>query len=162
MGSTIRFQMREDLFSIGDDFWIEDQAGDKVYKVDNKKLRMRETFILEDRSGREVAKIREKMLSVRDKMTIELTGREAVVHKNLIGFRDRYLVKVDGGEDLKAKGNFVDHEYKIERDGDKIAEISKKWFRLRETYGVEIESGSDVPLLLAVTVCIDALARDRD
>jgi uncharacterized protein YxjI len=63
------------LFSIGDDFWIEDQAGDKVYKVDNKKLRMRETFILEDRSGREVAKIREKMLSVRDKMTIELTGR---------------------------------------------------------------------------------------
>jgi len=154
--------MREDMFSIGDDFWIENHSGDKVFKVDNKKLRMRETFVLEDMSGHEVAKIREKMLSVRDKMTIELDGRKVVVHKNLVGFRDRYLVDVDGGEDLKAKGNFLAHEYRIERDGDTVAEVSKKWFRVRETYGVEVEPGLDIPLILAVTVCIDALARKRD
>ena len=38
-----------------------------------------------------------------------------------------------GGEDMEAKGNIVDHEFKIERDGDKIAEISKRWFRVRDT-----------------------------
>jgi uncharacterized protein YxjI len=162
MTKWIKFQMREDLFSIGDDFWIEDDAGKKVFKVDNKKLRMRETFILEDMSGREVATIREKMLTVRDKMTIDRDGQDAVVHKNLIGIRDRYHVEVDGGQDLKAKGNFVDHEYKVERDGKKVAEVSKKWFRIRETYGVEIDPEQDVALILAVTVCIDALAGDRD
>jgi uncharacterized protein YxjI len=154
--------MREDMFSIGDDFWIEDDSGQKVFKVDNKKLRMRETFILEDMSGNEVAKIREKMLSVRDKMTIDLDGRDAVVHKALLGIRDRYKIDVDGGEDMKAKGNIVDHEYEIERDGHEIAKISKKWFRVRDTYGVEIEPGQDIALILAVTVCIDSLARAHD
>lgn len=157
-----RYQMREDMFSIGDDFWVENESGEKVYKVDNKKLRMRDTFILEDMSGNEVAKIQEKMLTVRDKMKIELDGREAVVRKRLIGIRDRYIVDVDNAEDLKAKGNFLEHEYEIERDGDKIAEISKKWFRVRETYGVEIEPGQDDALILAVAVCIDAMARGLD
>ena len=64
------FQMREKLFAIGDDFWIED-SGNKVYKVNGKALRMRDTFILEDANGNELSKIQEKKLAVRDKMTIE-------------------------------------------------------------------------------------------
>jgi uncharacterized protein YxjI len=42
------FQMRQKMMAIGDDFWIEDDAGNKVFKVNGKALRMRETFILED------------------------------------------------------------------------------------------------------------------
>ena len=59
---------------------------------------------------------------------------------------------------MKAKGNFVDHEYEIERDGDTVATISKRWFRVRDAYGVEVAAGEDVPLILAVTVAIDALS----
>ena len=44
--------------------------------------------------------------------------------------------------------------------GEKVAEISKKWFRVRDTYGVEIEGEPDVALILAVTVCIDAMSHD--
>jgi uncharacterized protein YxjI len=62
------------------------------------------------------------------------------------------------GRELSAKGNIVDHEFEIERDGDKVAEISKRWFRVRETYGVEVVPGEDDALLLAVTVCIDEMA----
>src|SRR5437764_3093281 len=42
-------------------------------------------------------------------------------------------IGVEGGEDMEAKGNVVDHEYKIERGGDKVAEVSKRWFRIRDT-----------------------------
>ena len=66
-------------------------------------------------------------------------------------------VDVDGGGDMKAHGNIVDHEYEIERDGDTVATVSKKWFRVRETYGVEIAPGQDIVLLLAITVCLDSL-----
>jgi uncharacterized protein YxjI len=45
----------------------------------------------------------------------------------------------------------------IERDGDTVASISKKWFRVRESYGVDVTAGEDVPLILAITVAIDAL-----
>ena len=80
--------------------------------------------------------------------------------KALVGIRDRFHVEVDGGEDLKAHGNIVDHEYEIERDGDKVAEVSKKWFRLRDTYGVEIDGDVDPVLILSITVAIDSLAHD--
>ena len=153
------FQMREKIFAIGDDFWIEDAAGNKVFKVNGKALRARETFILEDAHGNEVSKIQEKKLSVRDKMTIESGSTKATVHKRLIGIRDHYTIEVVGGEDLKAHGNIVDHEYDIERDGTKVAEVSKKWFRVRDTYGVQLAQGQDVPLILAISVCVDQMAR---
>lgn len=155
-----RFQMREDLISIGDDYWIEDESGDKVFRVNGKVARLRDTWVLEDARGNEVATIREKKLTIRDAIKIEIGGREAKVKKALVGIRDRFNVEVQLGDDLKVKGNVVDHEYKIERNGDKIAEISKKWFRVRDTYGVEIEDEADAALVLAVTVAVDALAHD--
>ena len=80
--------------------------------------------------------------------------------KALVGIRDRFHVDVDGGDELKVHGNIVDHEYEIERDGDKVAEVSKKWFRVRDTYGVEVFDETDTVLLLAITVAVDSLAHD--
>jgi uncharacterized protein YxjI len=157
-----RFAMREKLLAIGDDFWIEDDRGERAFKVDGKAFRIRDTFVLEDASGREVAKIQERKLSIRDKIAIERDGdTAATVHKALVGFRERFAIDVEHGEDLKAHGNIVDHEYEIERDGDTVATISKRWFRVRETYGVDIRAGEDVPLILAITVAIDALTDRR-
>jgi uncharacterized protein YxjI len=155
-----QFRMREDLISIGDDYWIENDAGDRVYRVDGKVARLRDTWKLEDRDGHEVAVIREKMLSIRDAITIEVGGREAKVKKALVGFRDRFHVEVEHGDDLKVHGNIVDHEYEIERKGDKVAEVSKKWFRVRDTYGVEVYDPEITPLILAITVAVDALSHD--
>jgi uncharacterized protein YxjI len=160
-GDHVHFRMREQLFSFGDDYWIEDDSGNRAYHVDGKALRFRDTWVLEDASGHEVAKIQEKKLSIRDTITIDVGGREAKVKKALIGIRDRYHVEMDGGEDLKVKGNIVDHEYEIERDGHEIAEVSKRWFRVRDTYGVEVNDRADAPLVLAITVAVDALSHDH-
>src|SRR4249919_3751080 len=155
----VRYQMQEKLISIGDDYWVEDADGNKAYKVDGKAARIRDTWKLEDASGNEVATIRERKLSVRDAITIELGGRKIVVKKALVGIRDRFHIDVDDGPDMKAHGNIVDHEYEIERDGDTVATVSKKWFRVRDTYGVQLTKDQDVPLILAITVCVDAMAR---
>jgi len=154
-----KFQMRQKIMAIGDDFWIEDEDGHKVYKVNGKAARLRQTFILEDADGHELLKIQEKVMTVRDKMTIERGDTKATVHKRLIGIRDHYIIDVDGGDKFKAHGNIVDHEYEIERDGDTVATISKKWFRIRESYGVQLAADQDVPLILAITVCVDSMAR---
>ena len=69
---------------------------------------------------------------------------------------DRALL-TEGGPDLKAKGNFVDHEYEIERDGNTITHISKRWFRVRDTYGIEIAQGEDEAMMLALVVAIDSM-----
>ena len=56
-GNARRYQLREKMFSIGDDFWIEDENGARVYRVDGKVLRLRKTFHLEDLEGQRVCTI---------------------------------------------------------------------------------------------------------
>jgi uncharacterized protein YxjI len=156
-----RYQMRQKLVSIGGDFWIENEHGEKVFKVDGKALRVRRTLIFEDRNGHELAKIQERMLRVKDSMEVEdPNGRQiAMVKKALITpLRDRWTVKIKGGPDLEVQGNILDHEYTIGEGRDKVAEVSKRWFRVRDTYGVEIEPGQDDVLILAITACIDQMA----
>jgi uncharacterized protein YxjI len=149
------------MFAIGDDFWVETDGGDKAFKVNGKALRIRDTLVLESPAGEELYTIQEKKLRVRDTMEVEQAGKTvATIKKALISpLRDRYSVEVEGGNDLEAKGNVVDHEYKIERDGDKVAEISKRWFRVRDTYGIEIADDQNDALIVAVAVCIDQMGR---
>ena len=157
-----RYRMQEKLIAIGDDFWIENEAGQRAFKVNGKALRVRDTLVLETSNGQELFSIQTKMVHVRDTMNIERDGQKvASVKKALVTpLRDRFSIDVEGGDDMEAKGNIVDHEYKIERDGDQVAEVSRRWFRVRDSYGVEIAPGQDDALLLAVTVCIDQMTQD--
>jgi uncharacterized protein YxjI len=160
--SEVQYQMREKIFSIGDDYWIENNRGERVFKVDGKALRARETMIIEDTTGAELCKIQEKMLRVRETMEIERHGDTlATVKKAMITpLRERYSVQVRHGDDLEVQGNIVDHEYTIERGREKIAEVSKRWFRVRDTYGVGIEPGQDAALILAVTACLERMSHN--
>jgi uncharacterized protein YxjI len=156
------YRMQEKLFAVGDDFWIENDRGERVFKVNGKALRVRETLVLESPRGDELYSIQEKKLRVKDTMEIERGGRQAATVKKalLTPLRDRFSINVEGGDDMEAKGNIVDHEYKIERGGDEVAEVSRRWFRVRDTYGIEIKPGQDDGLLLAVAVCIDQMSHD--
>lgn len=156
-----RYQMRERAIAIGDDFWVEDDQGHRAFKVDGKALRIRSTFVLTDAQGAEVARIRERVMTIRDTMGIEMPGgQKATVRKRLLGIRDRFTIDVEGGPNLSAKGNFVDHEYEIELDGRTVGRISRKWFRIRDTYGVEVAEGADPAFMIAIAVCIDEMAHD--
>jgi uncharacterized protein YxjI len=161
-GNAVRYRMREKLLSIGDDSWIEDESGRRAFRVNGKALRVRRTLILEDASGRELVKIQDRPVRVRDVMEIEDARGNTVAHvkKAMIApLRQRYVIDIAGGGELKAQGNILDHEFEIEGEGGKVAEVSKRWFRIRDTYGVEVKPGQNDALLLAVTVCIDEMSR---
>jgi len=155
------YKMRQGLFTIGDDFWIENDGGQRVYKVDGKALRVRQTLIFEDAHGGELCKIQERMMRVKDSMEIEdANGRRvAMVKKALITpVRERWTVNINDGPDMEIQGNILDHEYSFELGRDKVAEVSKRWFRIADTYGVEIEPGQNDILILAATAAIDSMA----
>src|SRR6478736_3734310 len=139
-----------------------DGDGGTKYQMREKMFAIRDTLVLETPGGDEVFTIQEKKLSVRDKMEIERDGKTvATVKKALISpLRERFSIDVEGGEDMEAKGNILDHEYRIERGGHDVAEVSKRWFRVRDTYGIEIAEGQDDALILAVAVCIDQMTHD--
>jgi len=156
------FMMRQSLISIGDDYWIENGAGQRAYRVDGKALRVRKTLVIEDVAGREVATVKERLLSVREVMTIERDGQAlATVKKALFTpLRERFEVECANGVKYDVKGKITDHHYEFERDGNQVASVSKKWFRVRDSYGVEVGPNEDVPLVLAATVAIDQMTHE--
>jgi uncharacterized protein YxjI len=160
-GTAGRYKMRQKLISIGDDFVIENEQGEKVYKVDGKVLRIRETLDFKDMDGNKLCQIQERLLRITDTMAVEDPhGRTvAEVRKALISpLVDRYTVRIKDGPDLKVIGNILDYEYRIMEGGRKVAEITKKWFRLTDTYGVEVAPGQEDVLILAVTVAVDMMS----
>jgi uncharacterized protein YxjI len=160
-----RYKIRQKMISIGDDFWIENQDGRKVFKVDGKALRLRKTLVFEDMNGDKLCQIQERLLPIKETMAIDGPDGEqmAVVKKALITpLRDKWDVKVKNGPDLDVQGDILDHEYSIKQGWNKIAQVSKKWFRLTDTYGVEIDDGQNDILILAIAVAIDMMAHDDD
>ncbi|MFF7903291.1 LURP-one-related/scramblase family protein [Streptomyces sp. NPDC007920] len=157
----MRFLVRDRIFGIGDDYWIEDEHGRKVFLVDGKAMRLRDTFELKDTHGRVLINIHQKMLALRDTMVIE-RGGEALAkirRKRLSLLRNHYRVSMVDGTELDVSGKILDREFAVEYDGDLLAVISRRWLSVVETYGVDIvREDADPTLLIAVAVCVIHLA----
>jgi uncharacterized protein YxjI len=66
-GSATRYQMRQKLVAFGDDFYIENEQRQKVFKG-GKVLRVRDTLKFKDMNGNLQCQIQEKMVRVKDTM----------------------------------------------------------------------------------------------
>jgi uncharacterized protein YxjI len=160
----MRYQVKEKLFSIGNDFWVTDEQGGKAFLVDGKVMHIRQTLELKDPSGAVVATIRKKLVAIRETMEIERDGAPAAtVHKVLVSpLHHRYVIDLAGGGQLEAVGNLVDKEFQIRGDGQVAAQVSRAWFRVRDTYGVDVAPGQDDAFMIAVAVCLDGIHRDEE
>jgi len=65
--------------------------------------------------------------------------------------RNRFTVLTPGMPNIKVMGSILDHEYRMMRDGERV-EVSKGWFRVRDTYGAEVAPGDGRGLAVACTV----------
>jgi uncharacterized protein YxjI len=158
----MKYRMCEQMLAIGDDYWIETADGRPAFKVDGKALRIRKTLVLETPDGDAVLTIRKRMLSIRNEMEIERDGKTlATVTKALVApLHDRFSIEIENDGDMEARGDISDHEYEIDRGGHKVAEVSKRWFRMRDAYGIDIAEAQDDALILAVAVCVDQMSHN--
>lgn len=157
----MRLLVRERIFGIGDDYWIEDADGRKVFLVDGKAMRVRDTFELKDAQGRVVVEIRQKLISLRDTMLIERDGEQLakVKRKRLSLLRNHYRVTLADGTELDVSGKILDREFAVDYEGELLAQISRRWLTVRDTYGIDIvREDADPSLLIAVAVCVIVLA----
>ena len=155
-----RYKLRQKMFSIGNDFWIEDDQGVQVFKVDGKAMRLRKTFYIEDAHGMQLAKIEKHVVTIKETMEVKGPDGEqlALVKKALFTpLKEHFVVKVKNGPDLEVHGNILDYEYTIGEGDDKVAQVSKKFLHLRDSYSIEIEPGQDDVVILSVVVCIDEM-----
>ena len=71
--------------------------------------------------------------------------------------RDRFAVHRGSAVSWRVDGRMADYEYRIwERDAE-IAEVSRRWFRARDSFGIQVSAGQPDLLVVAVAVCLDLL-----
>ncbi|WP_250008895.1 LURP-one-related/scramblase family protein [Actinoplanes sp. M2I2] len=157
------YVIRERFFSIGDDFDVLDEHGAKLLHVDGKVFSVRNKVVIEDPSGQEVASLHRHLVALRPTYEIRIGGEKAAeVRKKLFTpFREKFTIDVPGPDDLEMKGNLLDHEYVIERGGEEVAAVSKRWLTIRDTYAVQIAAGIEPLLVIGSALALD-LALDRD
>lgn len=160
----MRYQLRQKLLSWGDDYYIKDEAGNDVWFVDGKAFSIGSKLSFQDLHGNELAFIRQKLLAWGPTYEIWRAGQlAAVVKKQLLALlHHRFTVDVPGPDDLEVEGNLSDHEYAFRRGDRTVATVSKAWFRLGDTYGIDIADGEDPVLILASAVVVDQACHPDD
>ena len=159
----MRYIVREKFFHLGEDSTITDESGRPLYIADGKVFSIRNTVVLKDLHGNELATIKRQLLAIGLTYHITRHGQEgAVIRKKIFSpFVERYIVDIPGPDDLSVTGSLLEHNFTIERRGQTVAIVSKRWVSLTETYGVEIVSGEDDVLILATVIAMD-LAEDQE
>ena len=151
------YQMRQKMFCFGDDYTIRDADGNDVYFVDGKVFAIGDKLSFQDMQGNELARIRQRLLTIGKTYEITIGDQTTVVHKHLFTLlRCKFSVDVPGPNDLEAVGSLLDMEYDFRDSADRVvASVSKRWFAIRDTYGVEITGGVDPVTILASAIVID-------
>jgi uncharacterized protein YxjI len=159
------YQLRRQFFSIGEDFWVANDRGENVFRVDGKVLVLTQTFALQDVNGNELARMHAEMLTLRKTMDIERGGQVvAVVKKAFFNVLSQHFnIEVSGAGALEAQGDILNHEFQITGGGQVLASVSRQWFVGDLFYGVAIAPGQDEVLLLCIAICIDEMSEsDRN
>jgi uncharacterized protein YxjI len=157
------YLIRERFLGLGDDFDITDEQGRPVLHVDGKVLSLRDRLVLRDPDGHEVAEVTRKLVSLRATYRVSIGDQHvADVRKHLLTpFRDRFTIDVPGPDDLELSGDLFDHEFTIRRGGRTVATATRKLFRIRDTYAVDIAPGENDLLILSAVLAVD-LAQQRE
>ncbi|GCD98428.1 hypothetical protein EHYA_06135 [Embleya hyalina] len=160
-----RYLVREKMFAIGDDFWVTTEEGEKVYLVDGKALTLHDRLELKDSAGTVLATVKKKIVSIHHSMKVQdATGETvATVRKKMFTpLHEAFTVELAVGTELTVRGDMFHHEYGISGPNGPVAQITRKWLRVRDTYGIDIAPGWDHALIIAIAVCVDRLSEDED
>jgi uncharacterized protein YxjI len=116
---------------------FQDMQGNLLYKLDEKVIRIRESFDILKPDGRLAAKVHNAIFDP---------------------LRERFTIEIPGGENLMTMGKVIWAQYDILRNRQQVAKISKQFSWIgRDQYVVDVLRGEDDCLILAITVVIDMM-----
>ncbi len=161
----MRYTLKERIFSLRESYYIQDESGRNAFEVQGRLISIRDSLALHDLNTGEEIKIQEKMLSLRPVYTIQRPNQPDVsVRQDFINFlREGFTIDLPGNQtDLRIQGDILDMSYTIRRAGETVAQTSKKWISLRDSYVVDVAAGEDPALIIACAIIVDRIAHEGE
>lgn len=157
----MRYKVRQKIFAIGDSFTIKDEAGNDVFMARRQLLSFGKKLRIFDLMGNELCYIEQRLFKLLPEYNIFIGGQHVANVKRKFAFFKNDFVISSPGSHYYVDGNVWAHEFIIYKDNRIVARISKKFFSLTDTYGVDIDDSEDQITMLALAVVIDMVCHDN-
>lgn len=149
--------LKQHFLTWGERFAICDESARNRYFVDSELFAVGKLLKLLTLGGNEIAQIKQQVWSFSPAYEITREGKGTV---KLVASGKQFRAKSVG---LTVEGAYEDHSYTVkDKEGAVLCTVSKKWFTLGEAYGIDIASGADTELMLAIVLAIEARVDKRD
>lgn len=160
-GISVKFYIREKIFSIGDNFKIKDASGNDVFNVEGKIFSIGNKLRIYDMNNNEIVYIEQKLFKLLPEYNIYLNENYAAkVKKEFAFFSNRFHIESNMGN-YEIEGDFFAHDFSIVKNGNIIAEINKKWVSWGDTYEINIDEEENYAFILAMVIVIDQVLHDN-
>lgn len=158
----MRYQIRQKIFSFGDNFAIKNDRDEDQFVVRGKVFTLGDKLKIEDLEGNELVYIEQKIFRFLPEYNIYRGGEHlAQVKKEFTFFKPRFYIKSTMGN-YTIDGNIFAHDFQILKDGRAVAYVSKKWLSFSDTYLAEIDDREDQAFMLALVIVIDQVLHDNN
>lgn len=160
--TAVRYRLIEDLTTLIGDFHVLNDAGDHAFKINGRSLINEDLIRLEDLGGNLLCQSSAHLARTKSSMAIVDRSGDAIGHVQrhpVSPLLDRFSIALDDKVLLVTEGNVSSLEFWMLGPDGAAAEISRRWFRARDSYGIAIAPGQPDAVLVAGVISIVQMAR---
>lgn len=158
------FNMKEKWFTLTDSMSIMDgETGKEVYKAVGKFFHLGVDMLIKDHAGSAVCEVKSKIISLMPEYDFYQKGKEVGKIRKEIGLLGERWHFTDLKRDQKwqISGDFVNYDWKIHKEHVIAGEVTRKKSLIKDHYGVSVEAGNDMLMILCVAVCMEKYHHDK-
>lgn len=154
-----KLYIKQKVFSLSEKFTVTDEHDQPCYFVEGSFFKIPKHFLIHDKQQREIGKITKKTFTWLPKFFVEVDGNDRITLKKELSFlKSRYTISA---QDIEIQGNWWDMNFAVSAQGEKVAEITKRWFSWGDTYEVTILDESMERLIISLVIAIDCVKADE-
>lgn len=158
----MRYMVKQRIFSLADKFVIKDENENDVLIVAGKVFSIGNKLRIFDLNENEVCYIEQQVFKLMPEYNIYVEDQLVATVKKKFSLLKNDFVITSNRAEYYVDGKFLAHEFKIFSNEKLVGEVSKKYFSLTDTYGVEVDDDEDQVTILALAIVIDMACHNQN
>jgi len=154
--------IKQKVFSLGDKYDVYNAQHEPVYHVHGELFSWGAKIHLYDLGGNELYYIKQKVFALLPEYTIFQGDTQCARIKQQFSLLHPKLSVESSIGDFEINGNFVDMDYTVSRNGERIGEIHKKWLSWGDTYLLSVSDPKEAAFFTALTITIDSCLHNSE
>jgi uncharacterized protein YxjI len=152
------FVLKKKILSLREHYDLEDRNGMELGEADGNLFQFPAKFAVKDVNGYEVMHLEGKIISIRNQFTFYDNANKQLgtIKKKLIKpIGEEFWIEKNGVETMRIYGNFTEHDYKMQANGQQVATVHRKWLAIRDTIQVSITGEVDRRIVIGAVIVIE-------